>query len=94
MIIGSNHDAPVRELLNNNPKERKVVDLCAGTGRWYVVHHPRSPTPVLAASAMCWLQDCADTDDLAGSWRWPASTHLLNSVDLILVRAGLSMYGV
>jgi hypothetical protein len=94
MTIGSNYDAPVRELLNNNPKERKVVDLCTGTGRWYVVYYPRSPTPILAASAMCLLQDCADSDDLAGFWRWPASSHLLNFVDLILVRAALSMYGV
>jgi hypothetical protein len=52
MIIGSNHDGPVHELLNNNPKERKVVDLCAGTGLWYVVHYPRYPTPVPAARTM------------------------------------------
>jgi hypothetical protein len=46
MIIGSNHDVPLRELLDNNPKERKVVDLCAGTGRWYVISHPCPFIPV------------------------------------------------
>ncbi|KAH8989030.1 S-adenosyl-L-methionine-dependent methyltransferase [Lactarius hatsudake] len=34
MIIGSNYDAPVRELLNSNPGGRKVVDLCTGAGHW------------------------------------------------------------
>lgn len=34
MIIGSNYDAPVRELLNTNPGGRKVVDLCTGAGHW------------------------------------------------------------
>jgi len=34
-IIGSNYDAPVHELLNDNRHhERKVVDLCTGTGHW------------------------------------------------------------
>ena len=46
MIIKSNHDVPLRELLDLNPKERKVVDLCAGTGRWYVINHPHSLIPV------------------------------------------------
>jgi len=34
MTFGSNCGAPIRELLSDNPKERKVVDLCAGAGHW------------------------------------------------------------
>jgi hypothetical protein len=37
MILGSNYDAPIHELLNDNSCERKVVDLCTGAGHWYVV---------------------------------------------------------
>jgi hypothetical protein len=36
MILGSNYDAPIHELLNDNSYERKVVDLCTGVGHWYV----------------------------------------------------------
>lgn len=45
MIFGSNCGAPIRELLNDNPKERKVVDLCTGAGHWYVIYLPRFLTP-------------------------------------------------
>ncbi|KAH9969959.1 S-adenosyl-L-methionine-dependent methyltransferase, partial [Russula compacta] len=34
MILGSNYDAPIHQLLNDNPNERKVVDLCTGAGHW------------------------------------------------------------
>ncbi|KAH9993441.1 S-adenosyl-L-methionine-dependent methyltransferase [Russula vinacea] len=34
MILGSNYDAPIRELLSDNSYERKVVDLCTGAGHW------------------------------------------------------------
>jgi len=34
MIIGSNYDAPIRELLNVNTCGREVVDLCTGAGHW------------------------------------------------------------
>lgn len=34
MVLGSNYDAPVRELLNSSPGGRKVVDLCTGAGDW------------------------------------------------------------
>ncbi|KAI0290271.1 hypothetical protein B0F90DRAFT_1787105 [Multifurca ochricompacta] len=35
MITGRNYDAPLRELLNENLDERKVViDLCTGAGHW------------------------------------------------------------
>jgi hypothetical protein len=37
MVLGSNYDAPIHELLNDNPNKRKVVDLCTGAGHWYVV---------------------------------------------------------
>jgi len=47
-ILGSNYDAPVHELLNDNRhNERKVVDLCTGTGHWYVVDLSHSLTPHL-----------------------------------------------
>ncbi len=39
MILGSNYDAPIRELLSDHPNERKVVDLCTGVGHWYVINH-------------------------------------------------------
>jgi hypothetical protein len=42
MILGSNYDAPIRELLSDNSYERKVVDLCTGAGHWYVVNLPCS----------------------------------------------------
>lgn len=34
MILGSNYDAPIHELLDDNSCERKVVDLCTGAGHW------------------------------------------------------------
>lgn len=37
MIIGSNYDAPLRELLNSNSCGR-VVDLCTGAGHWCVIY--------------------------------------------------------
>lgn len=39
MILRTNYDAPIRELLNDNSYERKVVDLCTGAGHWYVTYH-------------------------------------------------------
>jgi hypothetical protein len=45
-ILGGNYHAPVHELLNDNRHhERKVVDLCTGTGHWYVVDLFPSLTP-------------------------------------------------
>jgi hypothetical protein len=38
MFLGSNYDAPIRELLSDNPSKRKVVDLCTGVGHWYVIY--------------------------------------------------------
>lgn len=38
MILGSNYDGPIYDLLNDNSCERKVVDLCTGAGHWYVVY--------------------------------------------------------
>jgi hypothetical protein len=38
MVLGSNYDALIHELLNDNPNKRKVVDLCTGAGHWYVVY--------------------------------------------------------
>jgi hypothetical protein len=46
MILGCNYDAPIRELLNDNPYERKVVDLCTGAGHWYVVYLSGSFEPL------------------------------------------------
>ena len=37
-MLGSNYDAPIHELLNDDSCERKVVDLCTGAGHWYVVY--------------------------------------------------------
>lgn len=34
MIIGSNYDAPLRELLNSNSYGLEVVDICTGAGHW------------------------------------------------------------
>ena len=42
MILGTNCDAPIYELLNDNSYECKVVDLCTGAGHWYVVYLSRS----------------------------------------------------
>jgi hypothetical protein len=38
MVLGSNYDASIHELLNDNPNKCKVVDLCTGTGHWYVAY--------------------------------------------------------
>jgi len=45
MIMGSDCGAPICELLSDNPKECKVVDLCASVGHWYVIHLPCYLTP-------------------------------------------------
>jgi len=45
MIAGSDCGAPIHELLSDNPKECKVVDLCAGVGHWYVIHLSRYLMP-------------------------------------------------
>ena len=45
MILGTNYDAPIYELLNDNSYERKVVDLCTGAGHWYVIDLSRSFRP-------------------------------------------------
>jgi hypothetical protein len=37
MIIGSNYDAPLRELLNSNSYGLEVVDICTGAGHWCVI---------------------------------------------------------
>ena len=62
MIIGSNYDAPVRELLSSNPGGRKVVDLCTGAGHWCVICHLMcllQPSSV----AMDWVNFCAQEAD-------------------------------
>ena len=48
MILGTNYDAPIYELLNDNSYERKVVDLCTGAGHWYVVYLSRPIRPLQA----------------------------------------------
>lgn len=37
-LLGSNYVGPVGELLARRPLQRqiKVLDLCTGTGKWYV----------------------------------------------------------
>ena len=46
MILRTNYDAPIQELLNDNSYERKVVDLCTGAGHWYVTYLSRSLRPL------------------------------------------------
>jgi hypothetical protein len=53
MILGSNYDAPIHELLNDNSYERKVVDLCTGAGHWYVVYLSCSFNPFRSSSVIC-----------------------------------------
>lgn len=37
-LLGGNYLGPVRDLLARRPLQRqiKVLDLCTGTGKWYV----------------------------------------------------------
>jgi len=37
-LLGGNYVGPVRDVLTQRPSQRqiKVLDLCTGTGKWYV----------------------------------------------------------
>ena len=67
MILGSNYDAPIHQLLNNNSCERKVVDLCTGAGHWYVVYPscPFKPLQVIKCNTLTVVYPAAD-DDFSG----------------------------
>ena len=63
MILGSNYDAPIYDLLNDNSCERKVVDLCTGAGHWYVVYPSFSFKPLQVVECNTLTVDYLAPDD-------------------------------
>jgi hypothetical protein len=73
-FLGGNIVAPVREFLTQRPPQRqfKVLDLCTGTGKWYVI-------PYIVAFPVGSIPGVA----LAGYSKWQKNSLILNSMPLI-----------
>lgn len=71
-LLGGNYVGPVRDLLARRSLQRqiKVLDLCTGTGKWYV----------MTVSAFCGLI----ADAIFTGWsKWQENSPMSNSMHLI-----------